>query len=101
MPGLHDAQDLQRSNQAVTGRGIVAKDHVTALFPSEVEAVAQHFINDIPVTYRGAHHAPPRRRNSGVQTGVAHHRADERLLGELLLRQHIKAGDSHEIISVY
>ena len=86
----HDPQDLQGGDQAVAGGAVVAEDHVAALLAAEVEAVAQHFINDLPVAHGGAHDASARGGNGRIQPRVAHDGADQRLFRQRSLREQVQ-----------
>src|SRR4051812_6453521 len=74
---------------------------MAALFAAEVEAVAQHFINDVLVTYSRWHYSPTRLYNRCFQAGVAHDGGDQRLFRQGLLFKHLKPGDRHDIIAIY
>src|SRR5688572_4918935 len=51
---LHDAQDLQRGHQSITGGGVITEDKVATLFAPEVEASFEHLVDHVLVAYRRA-----------------------------------------------
>ena len=71
-----------------------------ALLAAEVEAVAQHFINDLPVAHAGAHDVPARRGNGRIQPRVAHDGADQRLLRQRSLGEQVQPGNGHDVVPV-
>ena len=71
-----------------------------ALLAAEVVAVAQHFINDLPVADAGAHDPPACRGDGRLQPRVAHDRADQGFLRQLSLREQVQPSDGHDVVSV-
>ena len=59
---------------------------MAALLAAEVEALAQHLIDDLAIPHAGAHDAPARRRDGCVQPRVAHDGADQGSFRQLALR---------------
>ena len=97
---LHDAQDLERGDEAVARGGVVAEDEVAALLAAEVVAALEHLIDDVLVADAGVNRLAARRLHGGTEAGVAHDGGDERLLGERALRDHVQRGDGHDVVAV-
>ena len=77
---MHDAQDLERANDAVAGRGEVAENDVTALFATEIQFLPHHFFNHITVADFCPHDFAAARRNRFIQTEIAHDRCHDSVL---------------------
>src|SRR4029077_18958940 len=52
--GVHDSQNLERANNAVTGSCEIAEDNVPALFATEIEISRNHFFNHVAIAHFGA-----------------------------------------------
>jgi len=52
----HDAQYLQRADDAVARRGVITKDHVPGLFAADVEFLAEHRLQHVAIADGGARH---------------------------------------------
>ncbi len=67
-PGLDDrGQHLERRDQAVAGRRIVAEDDMTGLLAAEIAAEGAHLFDDVAVADRGAVQPDPLRRRDSVR----------------------------------
>ena len=75
---LHDAQHLQRAEDAVARGGIVGEDQVTGVLPAEGVASRAQGLDDVAVAHRGREDGDPGRAQGLMQSQVAHHRAGHR-----------------------
>ena len=64
---FHDAQNLQRADDSVAGRGEIAKNHVAALLSAEVQVSLHHFLDDVTVADFRANHFAAKRSQRFVQ----------------------------------
>ncbi len=55
----HPLQDVQRGQDAVAGRGVLAHDHVAGLLPTEGVAAGAHRLEHVAVADGGLQHADP------------------------------------------
>ena len=99
--GLHDPQDLQRADDAVAGRGEVAKDHVPALFAAEIQVLPHHLLDHVAVADFRPQDLAAVRRERFVEPEVAHHRGDEGILSQPSAAQQIDRGDGENFVAIH
>ena len=80
---VHDSQNLERADNSVAGRREIAKNDVAALFAAEIELPRDHFFDHITIPDFGANYLSAVLGEDFIQTKVAHHRCDERVVAEL------------------
>ena len=77
---MHDAQNLERADDAVSSRGEIAEDEVTALFAAEIEFFLGHRFNHIAIADFCPHHFSTLRGERFVQAKIAHDGGHNRVL---------------------
>lgn len=78
-----------------------AEYEVAALFPAEVVAAPEHFIDDVFVTHTSADDFATSLFDGGVESRVAHDGGDEGFFRKGAFGKHIQGGDSHDVIAIY
>ena len=96
----HDGDNLQCSDQSVSGRGKIPKDEVAALFASQVQMLLNQSVHDISVAYLRAEHLAAIPVQDLVQAEVAHDRGNERIFLQLISRQQIDRSDGHQLVPI-
>src|SRR6185437_12985568 len=86
--------------EAVAGGAVIAENHVAALLAAEVETIAQHFVDDVFVAHRRANDFAAGLGDDGFQSGVAHDGGDDGFVAERSLREHLQAGNGHDVIAI-
>ena len=99
--GLHDPQNLQRADDAVAGRGEVAKDHVAALFAAEIQILPHHLLDHVAVADFRPKDLAAMRRERFVEPEVAHHGGDKGILSQLSAAQQIDRGDGENFVAIH
>ena len=74
---LHDPQNLKRADNAVAGRGEVAKNHMAALLAADIEIARHHFFKHIAVAHFGANDFAPVCTKGLIEAEIAHHRRNQ------------------------
>jgi len=68
---VHDSQNLERANNAVTGSCEIAEDNVPALFATEIEISRNHFFNHVAIAHFGANHFAAVGRERFIQAALS------------------------------
>ena len=97
---VHDAQNLQRADDAVAGGGEIAEDDVAALFAAEIEISRDHFFDDVTVADFRANDFAAMRGERFIETEIAHDRGDERVLLQPAGAQKIDRGDGENLVAI-
>ncbi len=92
---------MQRADDAVAGRGEVAKDHVPALLAAEIQVLPHHFLDHVAVADFRPDDLAAMRRERFVEPEVAHHRGDEGVLSQLSAAQQIDRGDGENFVAIH
>ncbi|MFM1941937.1 MAG: hypothetical protein RI897_919 [Verrucomicrobiota bacterium] len=98
--GFHDAEDLEGTDQAVAGGGVVTEDHVSALFAAEVVIRLQHFIDDVLVADRGADDLSACFIDDSIESGVAHDCGNQGFFAKGSFPQHFQSTDGHDVVAI-
>ena len=96
----HDAQNLQRGDDAVTRGRIVPENHVAALFAADVEIAFDHLLDHVTVADLRAENLAADLRERFLQAVIAHHRGHQRILRETALPDELARGDGHDLVAV-
>ena len=97
---MHDPQDLERADDAVTGGCKIAEDKVTALFAAEIKILRNHFLNHVAIAHFSANDFAAVGGERFVQSEVTHFGRDQRVVAELIRFQKIERGDSKNFIAI-
>src|SRR5690625_1942922 len=99
--GREIAQKLQRGQNAVACSGKVREQHVSGLFPAQVEAVAHHFSQHVAVPHIGGHDVDAGFFHRAQQAQIAHRGRDERVVAQITLRLKGDGQNPQDLVAVH
>ncbi len=100
-PGLDDRrQDLQRRDQPVAGRRVIAQDDVAGLLAAEIAAKAAHLFDDIAVADPGAVQTDALPGEIMLEAEIRHDRGDQRAAREAVAMRQLGRDQRHQLIAV-
>ena len=96
----HDAQDLERANDAVARGGVVAEDHMSALLAADIVSIAQHGFDHIAVADLGAEDFSTVGFEGFIEAEVAHDGGNQGAALEAAALEVIHRRDGHDLIAI-
>src|SRR3954454_6205533 len=97
---MHDAQDLKRANDAVTGGGEIAENDMATLFAAEIQFLVDHFFKYIAITHLRAHNLSPARCERFIKANIAHYSGDDRVLSQPASLKKIQSCDGEDLVAI-
>jgi hypothetical protein len=98
--GRHDPQELERGDDPVPRRCVLANDDVTALLAAQAGAGDEHGGQDVLVADRRPHDAAAGRLDRVLEAPVGENRDDQAPLGEIPASQPLQRQDPEHLIAV-
>src|ERR1700753_247964 len=96
----HDAEDLQRGDDAVARRGVVAEDEMPRLLAAERVPLRAHRFDHVAIADGGADQVAPGASHGLIEAHVAHDGGDEGSMREPPVLQHACRAEGHDGVAV-
>ncbi len=96
---LHDAQHLERAEDAVAGGGVIGEDEVAGTLATEGAALFAEGLDDVAVADRGGEDLDAGAAHGFVQAEVAHHGAGHPVAAEFSLLVERQGGEGENAVA--